>query len=47
METLQTLATPGNAGGRIGLRNLLFGKRPDEDERLLASDEYASEVITD
>lgn len=46
METLQTLATPGNAGGRIGLRNL-FGKRPDEDERLLASDEYASEVITD
>lgn len=47
METLQTLATPGSAGGRLGLRNLLFGKRQDEDERLLASDEYANEIITD
>jgi len=49
METLQTLTSAGNQGpgarGLLGFR--VWRAKDDQDERLVASDEYASEVITD
>jgi hypothetical protein len=49
METLQTLTSAGNQGpgarGLLGFR--IWRGKEDQDERLVASDEYASEVITD
>jgi len=50
METLQTLTSAGNQGpgggrGLLGFRT--WRAKDDQDERLVASDEYASEVITD